>query len=37
MINDLPINLSKQNESDKSQKYWLNSPLRTSVTVKRTN
>ncbi|TPV35426.1 carboxypeptidase-like regulatory domain-containing protein [Paucihalobacter ruber] len=37
MINDLPINLSKQNESDNIQKYWLNSPLRTSVTVKRTN
>lgn len=37
MISDLPINASQQNDSDNSQKYWLNSPLRTSVTVKRSN
>lgn len=37
MMNDLPINASQQNESDNTQKYWLNSPLRTSVSVKRSN
>lgn len=37
MINELPIDVSKQNQSKDADKYWLNSPLRGAVSIKRTN
>ncbi len=37
MVNGIPIEFSKRNLSENTDKYWLNSPLRQTVTTKKNN